>query len=69
MAGSTAKEPIWACFYGPDGKLLLAYTLKETFPGEMKETMSLLAYEKGIEEDSISVRLEARKPKAEAEPG
>ena len=47
------KEPR-IVFYGPDGNELAAYTLRGTFPGELQDTISLLAYEHGLSPGEIS---------------
>ena len=48
-----AKEP-WIVFYGPDGKELGSYTVRGSFPGELEDTISMLAYERGLMESKIS---------------
>ena len=47
------KEP-WIVFFDADGKELLRHTLRGTFPGELQDTISLLAYEKGLTPGEIS---------------
>ena len=47
------KEP-WIVFYGPDGKELCSYTVRGTFPGELQDTISLLAFEHGLSPGEIS---------------
>lgn len=46
-----------------NGKLLAAYTLKDTFPGEEADTRALLAYENGCEPEDITVAVETGTPK------
>ena len=46
------KEP-YIVFYGPDGKELLRYTVRGTFAGEREATISVLAYEHGIDPGEI----------------
>ena len=49
----------WVVFY--HGKQeLAAVTLQGMFPGEIRATIELLAYEHGILQDSISVSLQDR---------
>lgn len=49
----------WVVFY--HGKQeLAAVTLRGLFPGEIRATIELLAYEHGITQDSISVSLQDR---------
>lgn len=45
-----------------NGKLLAAYTLKETFPGEEAETLALLAYESNCKIGDIAVAVEIGTP-------
>lgn len=45
-----------------NGKLLAAYTLKETFPGEEAETLALLAYENNCNIGDIAVAVEIGTP-------
>ncbi len=47
------KKP-WIVFYDLDGKELLRYTARDTFAGELEDTISLLAYENGISPGEIS---------------
>lgn len=47
-------EPKWVVFYGPDGTELLRISLDGLAEGEIPATISLLAYERGISESSIS---------------
>ena len=47
------KEP-WIVFYGPDGKELCSYTVRGTFPGELQDTISHLAFEHGLSPGEIS---------------
>lgn len=46
-----------------NGKLLAAYTLKETFPGEEADTLALLAYENNCKTEDIAVAVETGTPK------
>lgn len=46
-----------------NGKLLAAYTLKETFPGEEADTLALLAYENNCKAEDIAVAVETGTPK------
>ena len=46
-----------------NGKLLAAYTLKETFPGEETDTLALLAYENDCKTEDIAVAIETGTPK------
>ena len=46
-----------------NGKLLWAYTLKGTIPGEEAETLALLAYENGCRPEDITVSIETGSPK------
>ena len=46
-----------------NGKLLFAYTLKDTFPGEEEDTLNLLAYEHNCEAEDIAVSVEVGTPK------
>lgn len=39
---------------------LVAYTIRETFPGEAEATIGLLAYENNIAEEDIRVEYELR---------
>lgn len=41
-----------------NGKLLAAYTLKDTFPGEEADTLALLAYENNCSTEDIAVAIE-----------
>lgn len=45
-----------------NGKLLCAYTLKDTFPGEEAETLALLAYEHNCKVEDITVAIETGNP-------
>lgn len=45
-----------------NGKLLCAYTLKDTFPGEEADTLALLAYEHNCEVEDITVTIETGNP-------
>ena len=49
----------WIVFYNGK-KELASYTLRGTFPGELRETAELLAYEKGINSSDIKVKIETR---------
>lgn len=56
----------WVVFY--HGKQeLAAVTLQGLFPGEVRETIALLAYERGIPSQEISVSLQDR-PLRSSEP-
>nr|WP_325297192.1 hypothetical protein [uncultured Dysosmobacter sp.] len=52
-------EP-WLVFYH-QGKELLAYTLRGTFPGERQDTIALLAAERGIDPAEITTKTENRR--------
>lgn len=45
-----------------NGKLLCAYTLKDAFPGEEADTLSLLAYENNCKVEDITVAIEIGNP-------
>lgn len=47
-----AIEP-WIVFYAPDGRELMAYTVRGTFEGELESTIKLLADESGLSESEI----------------
>lgn len=49
-----SQEPRWITF-NIDGKEIAAITIKGTFPGEIKATAELLAYEKGVDPSKITV--------------
>jgi len=49
----------WIAFYHGERELA-AVTLRGTFPGEIADTVDLLAYERGIPEDAIRVIQEDR---------
>lgn len=49
----------WVVFYHR-GRELAAVTLRGLFPGEIRETIALLAYEHGIPSQEISVSLQDR---------
>ena len=49
----------WIILYHGE-KELAAYTLRGTFPGELRDTKELLAYEKGISPADISIKIETR---------
>ena len=53
-----SKEP-WTVF-SYQGKELAAYTVRGTFPGEMKATRDQLAAENGCRPEDIQVRTENR---------
>ena len=44
----------WIVFFGPDGKELYSFTVAGMMEGEIEATIGLLAYERGIQEGSIS---------------
>ena len=44
-----------------EGREICAYTLRGTFPGEREETIKLLAHEKGIPAEEITVTIENRR--------
>lgn len=46
-----------------NGRLLAAYTLKETFPGEEEDTLAFLAYVNNCKKDDIAVAIEYGTPK------
>ena len=46
-----------------NGKLLAAYTLKDTFPGEEADTLAFLAYEHNCKAEDITVAIEEGTPK------
>ena len=45
-----------------NGKLLAAYTLADTFPGEEADTLQLLAHEHNCAVEDISVAIECGTP-------
>lgn len=49
----------WIVFYHKKQELL-AVTLQGLFPGEIRQTVELLAYERGIPSQEISVSLQDR---------
>jgi hypothetical protein len=49
----------WIVFYHGERELA-AVTLQGLFPGEIRETIALLACERGVPEDAIRVALEDR---------
>lgn len=53
----------WIKFTAPDGKELGAYTVRGTFPGEMKATRELLAAENGYQPEDIKVSLDPKSTK------
>ena len=46
-----------------NGKLLIAITLKEIHPGEVAQTLALLAYENNCKPEDINVAIETGTPK------
>ena len=50
----------WWIVFKAHGKELAAYTAAHTFPGEAENTVSLLAYERGISPEEITVSKEYR---------
>ena len=52
----TAMSVRWIAFMY-DGKEIFAYTIKGTFPGEMQATKELLAAERGISPEEITIKL------------
>ena len=46
----------WIAFYNPEGRLLTAYTKRDTFPGEYQNTLDLLAAEHGLRPEDITVK-------------
>lgn len=53
----------YVVFYYLDWEELAAYSVNGTFPGEASDTRDLLAYERGIDPEDISFRIEDRKPR------
>lgn len=54
----------WAVFRDKEtGQELAAYTIRGTFSGEAEATADLLAAEKGIPREQITVTIETRKSK------
>ena len=53
-------KELWAVFYLNDWEEMFAYTLRGTFAGEMEDTKKLLAYDHGVKEEDISVKIEER---------
>lgn len=51
-----AMNARWIAFMY-DGKEIFAYTIKGTFPGELQATKELLAAERGISTEEITVKL------------
>lgn len=49
-----SHEKKWITF-SLDGKEIAAMSVKGTFPGEIKATIELLAYEKGVDPGKIVV--------------
>jgi len=45
-----------------NGRLLAAYTLKDTFPGEEAATLELLAYDHKCKPEDITVSIETGSP-------
>ena len=55
------KKQQWIVFYNKaTGEELCAYTVRGTFPGEMRSTIELLASEHGIEVEQVGIRCEER---------
>ena len=50
----------WVVFYDSVGNELGAYTKKDTFVGELKETAELLAYENEIPVSEIIIKVVKR---------
>lgn len=46
-----------------NGKLLAAYTMKDSYPEEEEATLGLLAYENHCSTDDIAVAIENHTPK------
>lgn len=42
------------------GRVICGYTMRDTFPGELEETIKLLAQEKGIPAEEITCTVETR---------
>ena len=57
----------WVVFYAPDGRELLAYTLKGTFEGELEATKRQLATENVFRAEDIIVKIEDRKESTKVE--
>lgn len=55
------SKELWAVFYLMGWEELAAYTLRGTFAGELTETKKLLAYQHGVREEDISIKIEKRK--------
>jgi len=53
VGGVTMKEP-WIVFYDAQGRELCAITVRGIMPGEIGETINLLAHEQGISTGEIS---------------
>ena len=51
-------KALWVVFRDQNGKELCAYTVKGTFRGELAATKELLASERGIPAEDISVTVE-----------
>lgn len=51
----------WIVFRNQNGKELCAYTVHSTFAGEMQATREMIAYENGIDPNSIRVTVEQRR--------
>lgn len=52
---------LWVVFYLYGWEEIAAYTLRGTSAGECMETKKLLAYERGVSVDDISVVIERRR--------
>ena len=57
------RKEEWVCFYHPDGRFLGGYTVTGTFAGEAQATKELLAAEKGIAPEDITMRQQNKPPK------
>lgn len=60
MEEKKSKEPWTVYVNDATGKEILSHTVRGTFPGEIKNTIKLLAYEKGIPAEQIRVYIENR---------
>lgn len=49
-----SQDHRWITF-NIDGKEIAAVTIKGTFPGEIKATAELLAYERGVDPTKITI--------------
>ena len=52
-------KELWKVFY-LHGKEICRYTIRGTFEGEEEDTIALLAYEKNVPREEITVRIENR---------